>query len=176
MGNKAEKEIKPYEQDKLAKVPSWLKILLLKYWAAGAAYYFFAVGGAFLWNNNDQYDIGRLMVIMILGIALFNNLIVRPIVRYMRNSRDNTYYYNVVNNKGALSFFLNLGYAIIIMLPLERITDFLGNHNLLFDVFGVGNDALDPFMFALIYVILDFIALFIKNSSIAIYRKIKYKD
>ena len=30
-------DINPYEMDKLSKVPSWLKILLLKYWAAAAA-------------------------------------------------------------------------------------------------------------------------------------------
>ena len=31
----------PYETDKLAKIPSWIKILLLKYWAAAAAFFFF---------------------------------------------------------------------------------------------------------------------------------------
>lgn len=30
----------PYQSDKLAKIPSWIKILLLKYWAAAAAFYF----------------------------------------------------------------------------------------------------------------------------------------
>ena len=35
-----EKEINPYQVDKLAKVPSWLIVLVLKFWAATAAIYF----------------------------------------------------------------------------------------------------------------------------------------
>ena len=35
-------DINPYELDKLSKVPSWLIILILKYWAAAAAVFFIA--------------------------------------------------------------------------------------------------------------------------------------
>jgi len=34
------KETNPYQLDKLSKVPSWLIVLVLKYWAAAAAIYF----------------------------------------------------------------------------------------------------------------------------------------
>lgn len=176
MKKKAEKEIRPYEQDSLAKVPSWIKILLLKYWAAAAAFYFFAVGAAGLWSHGDDLDVPRLILLMMLALALFNNFLVRPIVRLMKNSRDDTFRYNMVNVKGTKSFFLNLLYGIVIMFPLEKITDFLGRHNLLPNPFGMGNDGIDPFMFALLYILLDFIAMVIKHLSINIYRKYKYKD
>ena len=32
-----EEEFDPYKVDKLSKIPSWLIILVLKYWAAAAA-------------------------------------------------------------------------------------------------------------------------------------------
>ena len=38
-------KINPYELDKLSKIPSWLIIILLKYWAAAAAVYFGLIGG-----------------------------------------------------------------------------------------------------------------------------------
>ena len=37
--------INPYEMDKLSKIPSWLIIIFLKYWAAAAAVYFGLIGG-----------------------------------------------------------------------------------------------------------------------------------
>ena len=38
-------ELNPYEVDKLSKIPSWLVIIFIKYWAAAAAVFFMAIGG-----------------------------------------------------------------------------------------------------------------------------------
>lgn len=39
------KETNPYKVDKLSRIPSWLIILVLKYWAAAAAVFFMAAVG-----------------------------------------------------------------------------------------------------------------------------------
>ena len=38
-------DIDPYKVDKLSKIPSWLIILILKYWAAAAAVFFSVIAG-----------------------------------------------------------------------------------------------------------------------------------
>ena len=52
MSKKVENSNNAYKQDKLGKIPSWIKIILLKYWVAGATFYFFGMGGYFLWAND----------------------------------------------------------------------------------------------------------------------------
>ena len=67
----------PYQSDKLAKIPSWIKILLLKYWAAAAAFYFFAVANPIA-QNEDQY-----YVWVSFGLGIFLEYIVKTLVRFM---------------------------------------------------------------------------------------------
>ncbi|MDE6584476.1 MAG: hypothetical protein K2K15_03650, partial [Anaeroplasmataceae bacterium] len=40
-----EKDVNPYKVDKLSRIPSWIILLILKYWAAAAAVFFMAIGG-----------------------------------------------------------------------------------------------------------------------------------
>ena len=58
-------DFNPYEVDKLARVPSWIKILLLKYWAAAAAC-FLLMGAWELGLNvfNDSPDVTIRLVIL----------------------------------------------------------------------------------------------------------------
>ena len=37
--------LNPYQVDKLSKIPSWIIIAILKYWAAAAAVFFILIGG-----------------------------------------------------------------------------------------------------------------------------------
>ena len=83
-------------------VPAWVKILLLKYWTAGSVLYFFGFGLGALWNHNTDLDATfYLTLLLILGYCLINEYIVKPIVRLFRTSIVDTYYYNMVNIKGA---------------------------------------------------------------------------
>ena len=69
-----------------SKVPSWLKILLLKYWTAGAVLYFFGFGLGLLWasTTNLENQTIYLAVLLILGYCLINEYIVKPIVRLFK--------------------------------------------------------------------------------------------
>ena len=44
--DQSQKELKPYEVDKLSKIPSWIIVIFLKFWAAAAAVFFIAIGGS----------------------------------------------------------------------------------------------------------------------------------
>lgn len=179
-------DINPYEVDKLSKVPSWLVILILKYWAAAAAVYFTLIGGLSIgldftnWNvatttaeqlAQDEY----IIYILALGMGVILNYIVKPIVRLMYNRRNNTYKYNMVNGKGFLYLFVTFAYTFFLSIILYFITILLSANHLVLDPFGTSNNqGIDPFTYALCFIVVDFICLFIKNSIVSIYKRIKY--
>lgn len=165
----------PYQTDKLAKVPSWLKILLLKFWVAAATFFFFGIANELIdatsGNAADLY-----FVFISFGMGLMNEFITKNLVRYMKNSMDNTFHYNMVNKKGSLSLFLNIGYGFITVLPIMFISSFLASKGLVLNLFGAnGIGGIEPITDGLIYIVVDFIYMVIKNGSIKIYKRIKFK-
>lgn len=167
-------EIKPYKYDKLSKIPSWIKILLLKYWAAGAAFFFAGIGSPFIAVGTNKGG-EMLFVFFVLLLCLIMEYMVKPVIRMMKNSRDNVYYYNMINLKGLKSFLLNFLYAILCALPIYFITVALVQWGKMPSIFGKSEWGLDPFMCGLLYIICDFIFLTIKNSIVKIYTVIKVK-
>lgn len=176
---------KPSALDKLSKIPSWLIILLLKYWAAAAAVFFSLIGGLsigldFSETGNDPLSVlsTDIVIIVILGLfmGLFMNYMIRPVVNMMYSRKNNTHRYNMVNVKGILSLFANLGYHFIISIILFFITVFvLSPNGLVLDLFGTaGNAGIEPFTYALSYIVVDFVFLFIRNTIIVMIKRIKY--
>lgn len=164
------KEQNPYQSDKLAKIPSWIKILLLKYWAAAAAFFFFAVANPIA-KGVDQYFIW-----ISFGLGLFLEYIVKSIVRLMKNSRDNTYRFNLVNKKGVVSLFLNMIYAFAIMLPMYMTLAFLAEHHLVVNMFALEDvPALEPITAGVVFVFYDAIVVGIKNLILYLWKNHKYK-
>ena len=179
-------EINPYEVDKLAKVPSWIKILLLKYWAAAAAsFLLFGVSelGLVLYYANDDDEVFQVetnvKLILLLGLffAIFANYVVRVFVRLMYNRRDNTYRLNLINFKGFLSFPVALVYNSFIAILIFIINvNLLSRFGLVLDPFGTtGGIGIEPFTVGLVYLILDGFFVIIKNIIVMICQRIKYK-
>ena len=94
-------DVDPYKVDKLSKVPSWLIVLILKYWAAAAAIYFIGMDTIIInWSEavdlefaddlaKMAYEIKQALILTILFglfLAIFSNYIVRPFVRMMYNN------------------------------------------------------------------------------------------
>lgn len=169
--------------DKVSKVPSWLVILLLKYWAAAAAVFFSVISSDILdFSQIENGNAGAnltisIIIILILGLfmGLFMNYMIRPIVRLMYSRVNNTYKYNMVNVKGIPSLFINLGYHFILSIILFFITIWLSEKGLVLDLFGTAEGSgIEPFTYALCYIIVDFIFLFLKNLIIDLHKRIKY--
>ena len=179
------KKQNPYQLDKLSRIPSWLIILLLKYWAAAAAVFFSVIGGVDIGFNLDEVEMDpvnafitsvQLIIFIAVFITLFINYIVRPFVRMMYNKRINTYRYNMINIKGILSFVLCFGYHIILSVILYFITILLSKYGLVLDLFGTtGGIGIEPFTYAFCYIVVDFIFLFIKDAIWDYTIRLKYK-
>lgn len=178
-------EANPYELDKFSKIPSWIKIFFLKYWAAAAAVFFFLVSNFLLdfteledaekkLSTNFALDFAVILFIC-LGLTLFFTYIVRPIVRFMFNRQNNTFKYNMVNIRGLWALPMNFAYMFvvsIIIYPMQYILTVKWGINT--NLFGQAA-GIDPFTFGLMFLIVDSIALLIKNGIIIIYQRISYK-
>ncbi len=182
MKNKVKDEIqdeRPYKVDWLSKIPPWIIVLLLKYWAAAAAVFFSAIGGIDIGLSFDDPEAANqdivLIVIIGLTLALFMNYLIRPTVRMMNNRANNVYRYNMINIKGFLSFVLALIYNMLLSIILFFVVYFMGMHGWILNPMGGTNYGIEPFSYALFYIIVDFIFLFIKNVIVDIRVRIKYK-
>lgn len=175
-------EINPYEVDKLAKVPSWIKILLLRYWAAAAAcFLLFGLSelGMNIYKDDEVSALEtniKLIIILGLFLAVFTNYVVRVFVRLMYNRRDNTYRLNLINFKGILSFVAALAYNFVLaILIFMIIVGFLSKYGLVLDPFGTtGGIGIEPFTVGFVYLILDGICVIIKDIIVMIIQRVKF--
>lgn len=185
-------DVDPYKVDKLSKIPSWLIVLILKYWAAAAAIYFIGMDTFIInWSETDSiaantdgldviaYGLSQALILTILFglfLAIFSNYIVRPFVRMMYNRRNNTFRYNMVNVKGFKSFLLALLYNMPLSFLLTIIVVWMGYFGLVLDPFGTtGGTGVEPFSYALVYIIVDSICVLIKDVIVNIHERAKYK-
>ncbi|MGM9971716.1 MAG: hypothetical protein ACI35W_04845 [Anaeroplasmataceae bacterium] len=166
------------KEGKLSKIPSWIKIILLKYWVAGAAFYFFGMGGSFIWNSNpENFDLSTVKLALLLGVGLglMMEYITKPIVRMMRTSIDDTYRFNLINLRGTKSLFLNLFYGIIVSILSMAMEVLLIRMGIVFDPLNVTDYGVEPFSMGFCFLFIDFWFIFIKRSSIALYQKWRLK-
>ncbi len=184
-------DVDPYKVDKLSKVPSWLIVLILKYWAAAAAIYFIGMDTFLInWSETENiqlasdvdkllYGISQAMLLTILFglfLAIFSNYIVRPFVRMMYNRRNNTYRYNMINVRGFKSFLLALLYNMPLSLVITIVVVWMGYFGLVLDPFGTtGGTGVEPFSYALVYVVIDAFCVLIKDIIVNLYERAKYK-
>lgn len=185
MSKKKEKnnDVNPYEIDKLSKIPSWLIIFLLKYWAAAAAVFFMTIGGLDVGIDFSQ-DLNIIQsvnfseqIILLIGLALavLNNYAVKQIVILLNNRRNPTFKYNLINQTGLIGFFLNLFYNIVVSYILFFIVILAGYYKIIPNLFGMTNSGIEPFSYALFYIIIDGIVLICKNLIFKLAERIQYK-
>ncbi len=174
MSKKVENSNNAYKQDKLGKIPSWIKIILLKYWVAGATFYFFGMGGYAIWNNGSGRSALtiRLLATIGFGYTLAKEYIEKHIIRLMRTSTDDTYKYNLINLHGSKSFFLHLIYCYFATYIMMVVVVNCFNYD---KIWGIKTSGAEPLGVAVIYLSIDIIAIAIKDLIILGIKRVKYK-
>ena len=177
--------INPYETDKLSKIPVWLVIVILKYWAAAAAVFFMIIGGLDIGIDFTSYEgateqqvLGisfRIIVLIALGIAVLSNYAIKQIVFMLHNRRQNTFKYNIINFRGFSAFLAYLVYSFIVSFILFFVTVFLSSRGWVFNSFGKSSSGIEPFTYGLCYIVVDGIFVVIKDIIVLIYQYIVYK-
>ena len=139
---------------KKRKWPAWLKAALIKFWFAGAVYFF--IGWGLFIHTADQLDL-TLVLGLVLGIV--TDLIVNKIFTGMERGKGEYHPYMMVPQRKYWGFLLNIAYAIalcacvaytyhIINVAAIRLYDLpetsvaLGAEPILFGVFCMAYDML----------------------------------
>ena len=125
-------EFNPYNSDFLDKIPDWIKVLFLKYWVVAATLFFFGIGNPLIQTQGINFGESQAIALFFgiaLGLAIFNEYIIKNLINLMQNDRNNVKIFNLINLKGVISFVANLFYALVISFPLISILVFLAKNN-----------------------------------------------
>ena len=160
-------EQQSYKVDKLAKIPSWIKVIFVKFWVAGAICFFFMWGlGMYIKNSLDMY------VVVSLAFAFINDLFVNSAFLYFESDKKEYHKWLLVPvpAKKIWTIFANI--------PIGFLEAFLINQLYALTnkiVVTVGNldpntipVTMEPLLFGLFYVIVNLFLLLIKNTIVNI--------
>ena len=163
----SEEELNKYRSGPKLNVADWVKLLLLKWWFAGAVCFFF------IWGLSG-YMADMLDTLFVTGIAMgvVTDLLTNNAIRFFESTPGSNDRYIMVTLRGYFSFFLNILYAFVVLFfvysiyavinfTVIRIT---GNSDTI--PLGVG-----PIMFGLFYLAVDQLLIKCKHMIKDIVRK-----
>ena len=146
-----QEEIDKYSGKRKFRIPDFLKYTLIKFWFAGAVYYFIGFGLG-ITNLLDQ--------LFVLGIAMgmVTDLLTNNVIRFLEETPGSNDKWMLFSQKGYRSFVLNIlfGFVVVICVSgiywlLELIVDMItgdpasihvGTEPVLFGLFSMAVDLL----------------------------------
>ena len=102
------------------KLPAWLKVIIIKFWFAGAVYFF--VGWGLFLNTIDQLDL-TLAIGLVLGAI--TDLMVNRIFRSMEQGGNEYSIYMMFPKKNFANFLFNVLYGIILAFAVAYTYHFI---------------------------------------------------
>lgn len=110
----SQEELDRYRGKSKFPIPAWLKIAFIKFWFAGAVYYFIGFGLG-ITNLLDQ--------IFVLGVAMgiVTDLLTNNVIRFLEETPGANDKWILVSLKGYGSFVLNLLFGFVIVIGVAGI-------------------------------------------------------
>lgn len=106
----SEQELKKYRSGPQIHLRDWVKVVLLKWWFAGAACFFFYWGLAMMIANMENQ-----LIILGAGLGLVTDLLVNSILRYYAKKPGSNDRWMMVRRRGAVGLLLNLVYGYVLL-------------------------------------------------------------
>ncbi len=165
------KEIKQYTSSKSKlNIPSWLKIVFVKFWFSGAICYFF------LWGLGMYISGLDLMFAIAVGLGLCNDLMVNTLLHYFEPEKGAYDKWMMIPFRKFWTIFLNVIYSALILACIVWFYNFV-------NTLIVGAPAEDtpvvlpvePVLFGLLYMGFDMLFIFFKNTMVKIIRDARAK-
>ena len=104
------KELDKYRSGPKIHLSDWVKVILVKWWFAGAVCFFFLWGlGTVVPNRENQ------LIITGLGLGFVTDLLVNKIFRYYEKTPGGNNRWMMVTKKGFISLPLNVIYAFVLL-------------------------------------------------------------
>ncbi|ADU22674.1 hypothetical protein [Ruminococcus albus] len=161
-------EIRKYTSDKKFSIPSWLKIIFIKFWFAGAVCYFI------LWGLGIYVHGLDLLAVLAIASGLANDLMVNKLLRGFEPREREYDRWMMVTVRKYWSLFINVLYSGIVIYCVFR-TYFALNVLLGVDANADASAAqsmlgVEPLLFGLLYLGFDMLFITIKNTFIKIFQ------
>ncbi len=160
----SDKEIKQYTSSKSKlSIPSWLKIVFVKFWFSGAICYFF------LWGLGMYITGLDLMVAIAIGLGLSTDLMVNHLLHYFEPEKGAYDKWMMIPFRKFWTIFLNVLYSGLILFCIVWFYNIV-------NTLIVGEPAADapvvlpvePILFGLLYMGFDMLFILIKNTMVKI--------
>lgn len=171
-----EKEVAQYKSGKLQKIPTFIKAILIKWWFAGAACFFF------LWGlGSIVQDQIVLLIILAMGIGMITDLLTNNFLRFLESSDREYDKWMIFPWRKWWTIFLNVVWSFILLFLVVKTYD-------LINMWIIAAQNLDPtsvplgvepLLFGVFYTVYDLAFVWLKNLVVFIIRKIanrKYKE
>ncbi|MBP3855851.1 MAG: hypothetical protein IK990_09615 [Ruminiclostridium sp.] len=157
----SEKEIRKYTARRKFHIPMWLKIVLVKFWFAGAVCYFF------LWGLGIYLQGLDLMVVLAIGLGLATDLMVNRFLRNFETEKGENDKWMMVTVRKYWSVFLNVIYSGILLYCVFQ-TYYVANVFMGVDPNVDSTQAesmlgVEPILFGLLYMGFDILFIFVKR-------------
>lgn len=164
--NYSSKELDPYAISYFHKIPYGIKAIVLKYWFFGALYFFVGIGlGQFIQGLD-------FIVVASLILGLIYDFLINKILTLMDTDLKESKRYTMFISKKMYSVFINIAYSLALMFATYYAIEGIG---LLIDaIFNSSQNIIfgqEPFSFALIAIIIDYLFITIKNLIVKLIKK-----
>lgn len=162
-------EIRKYKSGGKFKIPSWLKILFVKFWFSGAMCYFFIWGLGIYLKGLDM------LVAVSLGMGLVTDLLVNHVLRTFEPEPRSFDKWMMVTVRKWWSMILNVVYAGLLLFCI--IQAYTAINTVLYGDPGTSDNILgvEPLLFGVLYVVFDMLFIAIKNGFVKIFRDAEKK-
>lgn len=163
-------EIRKYTSKGKLYIPSWVKILFVKFWFSGAICYFF------LWGLGIYISGLDLMVALAIGLGLSTDLMVNQLLHYFEPEKGEYDKWMMISARRFWTLFLNIIYAGVVLFCVIQIYNVI-NILLVGDVTEAETVALgvEPLLFGIFYMGVDMLFITIKNTFLKIFREANAK-
>ena len=155
----SEEELEKYRSKGRLKLPEIWKVVLLKAWFAGAVCYFI------LWGLGTYiYSIIDMLFILGIVLGLVTDLLTNNVIRFIEKTPGENDKWLLFPQKGMVSFFLNLVYAIVLIVLVYSL--YGGINRLLVALLGLTDTVplgVEPVLFGVFTMAFDMLFIGCRN-------------
>lgn len=160
-------ELRKYQSRRKLRLADWVKLLLIKWWFAGACCFFI------LWGLGN-YLVDFLDTLLVMGIAMgiVTDILTNNALRFFEKEKGEANRWIMVTKRGFVSFPLNILYAFAVLLLVFLLYE--GVNRLLAAITGRADVVflgVEPILFGLFCLGTDLLLIWLKNLLVNRFRK-----
>ena len=169
----SEKELRKYRSGPKIHLRDWVKVVLIKWWFAGAACFFLNWGLGMLVPNMEN-----MLLILGVGLGLVTDLLTNNVIRFWAKVPGGNDRWMAVTKRGTPGLLLNVLCSMVILAGI--VASYQGLNRLLIALTGAAKDSVplgvEPIVFGLLATGLDFLLIGMKRTAVKILSDAKEKN